>query len=1156
MATDSIFMNKNLLTNIRKSDQPVYFNGVNKAGDPLLVTLCGDFLDVCTVFYSPDANANLISFSDLRMFTDSLIEYDYSMNAFTLTTSSETQYVFDLKNKLYTCNMRNASVHETVAQREMQYTERELRTARDVRVMLRRLGSPNRFEVADMIKYNVFRNCPYSYDDIYRTYDIYGPDLLELRGKTVRRVPTPATPNRLPRVVPSEIDLFVDIFYVDSDAFLVSVSSKIALTMVDYLGRINTKGNKAHARNTESVKKHLFRHINNYRARNFRIVTVNCDGEGAFNAVADDLRAIGIDVNPHGPGQHVSVVERSIRLIKERVRGIYNTLPYTLPASLLVWLVYFAVNRINIVPRKGGLLHIPPREAFLGRKTDFKIDCRVEFGEYCLTTEPETDNTLKSRVEDCIALMPTSNLQGSVKFLSLRTGRIITRDQWTALPTPRYVIDWMNQKAAEQKQPAVLLNFIYGDVFLQPMPAEIPHHDVVHPPAPVIDIDNNLHNQNILPHAQPEVLNINPYANDANDDVPPDMLADDSDDDADSDDDGNVDDVDPDQVDNVPAPESEESPLPQSPHADIPVPPPADTNRYDLRSSHRGERTIWNSRTGAPSSQSYLNILFEPLFDAYDDSFVYNISVSKAMKKMPAEADKSMTSEVKQILEKGVMHPVRKSSLTQDQIQKVIPSFLFLKEKFDPTTGEFDKLKSRLVAGGHRQDRQMFTWNDTSSPTVNMPFVFLLAALAAKQRRNVRTIDIAGAYLNADMSKSNVLMRLDPVISKIVVKLDPSYKEYVNADGTIIVKLMRALYGSVEASKLWYDLLANVLESDGYVKNSLDPCVFNKSIDGVQCTVMVYVDDLMITSTSSKMIDDLTATLQSKFKSITVHDGKIHSYLGMSFDFSNDGEVKITMQKFIDELMNVYNVSSVSDTPCGNNLFELFPDSPLLDRKQMENFHSIVAKCLYLSKRVRPDILLTVSYLTSRVLEPNQADNRKLGRLLKYLNGTRDMGLILRPGDSTQIEADIDASYGSHSDGKSHSALHLSIGAGNILAKSSKQKLVGKSSTESELIALSDMCSTVVWVREFLIAQGEEPLPAKVYQDNQSAMALIERGRSTAERTRHIKIRYFWVKDRVDMGDINIVYKPTELMIADLLTKPLQGDRFKQLRRMLLNWYY
>jgi hypothetical protein len=304
------------------------------------------------------------------------------------------------------------------------------------------------------------------------------------------------------------------------------------------------------------------------------------------------------------------------------------------------------------------------------------------------------------------------------------------------------------------------------------------------------------------------------------------------------------------------------------------------------------------------------------------------------------------------------------------------------------------------------------------------------------------------------------------------------------------------------------------------------------------------------------MIEDLTNTLRTKFKSITVHDGKIHSYLGMSFDFSTQGEVKITMKKFIDELMDAYNVKSVSDTPSSNSLFDATKDSPLLDKKKSEQFHSCVAKCLYLSKRVRPDILLAVSYLTSRVIAPCEADQHKLNRLLKYLNGTRDMGLVLRPGETIHIEADIDASYGIHPDGKSHSALHLSIGAGNILAKSTKQKLVSKSSTEAELIALSDMCSTVVWVREFLIAQGENPLPATIYQDNQSAMALIERGKSSADRTRHIKIRYFWVKDRVEMGDVKIVYKPTESMIADLLTKPLQGDHFKELRRMLLNWYY
>ena len=254
-----------------------------------------------------------------------------------------------------------------------------------------------------MIRYNVFANCPFTYEDIYRAYDIYGPDLRELRGKTIRHVPIAPNPRSLPRVVPSELTLNTDIFYVDNDAFLVSVSSDIALTMVNHLGRINVKDGKVPVRSASVVnlKSHLLQHINNYQ-----ITTIYCDGEGAFGAIVEDLKSIGITVNPVGPNMHVGVVERTIRVIKERVRGIYNTLPYTLPASLVVWLVYYAVNRINLVPRRGGAFYIPPREAFLGRKTDFKIDCRVDFGEYCLTTET-VDNTLKARTEDCIALCPT-----------------------------------------------------------------------------------------------------------------------------------------------------------------------------------------------------------------------------------------------------------------------------------------------------------------------------------------------------------------------------------------------------------------------------------------------------------------------------------------------------------------------------------------------------------------------------------------------------------------------------------------------------------------------------------------------------------------------------------------------------------------------------
>jgi hypothetical protein len=309
MATDSVFNNVNLLHNIREADVPVRFRGVNGGGKPLIATMCGDFLDICNVYICENASANLLSFSDLRTQSDVNLEYDYSSNIFIITTHNDNEYIFNLRDKLYTCNFgNNAYIYDTVLERESLYTERQIRAARDVRIMLKRLGSPNRNEIANMIKYNVFMNCPYTYEDIYRAYDIYGPDLRELRGKTVRRVPIASKPYMIPRVVPSELTLNIDIFYIDNDAYLVSVSSDIAMTMVNYLGRLNIKDGKIPVRSATVVFKHLLQHINNYKARNFFVKMINCDGEGAFAVVSEDLKARGIAVNTFGPEQHVGVV--------------------------------------------------------------------------------------------------------------------------------------------------------------------------------------------------------------------------------------------------------------------------------------------------------------------------------------------------------------------------------------------------------------------------------------------------------------------------------------------------------------------------------------------------------------------------------------------------------------------------------------------------------------------------------------------------------------------------------------------------------------------------------------------------------------------------------------------------------------------------------
>ena len=129
----------------------------------------------------------------------------------------------------------------------------------------------------------------------------------------------------------------------------------------------------------------------------------------------------------------------------------------------------------------------------------------------------------------------------------------------------------------------------------------------------------------------------------------------------------------------------------------------------------------------------------------------------------------------------------------------------------------------------------------------------------------------------------------------------------------------------------------------------------------------------------------------------------------------------------------------------------------------------------------------------------------------------------------------------------------ITLGAGAIFVKSSKQKLNAKSSTEAELIGLSDALGQVIWTRHFLQAQGYDMGPATVFQDNMSTIHMVRNGAPTSERSRHVNIKFFFAKDRVDSGEIKVEYCPTEDMLADLFTKPLQGEQFRKLRALLLN---
>ena len=172
---------------------------------------------------------------------------------------------------------------------------------------------------------------------------------------------------------------------------------------------------------------------------------------------------------------------------------------------------------------------------------------------------------------------------------------------------------------------------------------------------------------------------------------------------------------------------------------------------------------------------------------------------------------------------------------------------------------------------------------------------------------------------------------------------------------------------------------------------------------------------------------------------------------------------------------------------------------------------------------------------------------------MKYINNKKALGIKLSVSGVIAVTAYVDASYGVHMDGKSHTGVVLTLGRGPIYCKSSKQKIVTRSSTESELVGLSDSLSQVLWTKNFLLAQGYILGAAIINEDNTSTILLATKGKSVHNRTKHINIKYVYIKEKIDDGEIVIQHLPTTEMIADILTKPLQGNLFVRLRSLMMN---
>lgn len=546
------------------------------------------------------------------------------------------------------------------------------------------------------------------------------------------------------------------------------------------------------------------------------------------------------------------------------------------------------------------------------------------------------------------------------------------------------------------------------------------------------------------------------------------------------------------------------------------------------------------------------------------------IGYGEAIRKLGDKATIAMKSEMEQLIRNDTWRPLSSEELmrlkddhyrnnnsnkrkadeseTVHQHLQILPCHMLTTEKYSPT-GEFIKVKSRLVANGKFEEEDAF--KDNYAPTVAPAAVMLIASIAAMENLIVGTIDVTGAYLKGNNLPEPIYMRLDSRMTKLAIQCREIYKNYVLADGTIVVQLIKPLYGLKEAAKLWNDNIHKALIEIGYKQTKKDQCIYYKCSKKSRNFVTLHVDDLFLAFKEKHLMDELITHLKWKYKEINYEISDNISYLGMQFKFDRiDKSVTITQHKCTNDILEEYQPNYTAENPANLDLFEDPPSEPF----DSKNFTSLVMKLMYLALRTRPDILLPVSFLATRSQNPSSKDAKKLMRIVEYLNKYPNLGITLRP-DTAVIFSYMDASYAVHWNALSHTGFTVQLGehGGPLCVKSSKQKLVATSSTEAELIALHDHLDIVLWLRELLIEFNYDIQPATIYQDNQSTIKLADKGHGNFKRTKHINVRYFYIKQCIDLQEIELEYLPTDQMVADILTKPLQGNKFRELRAKLMN---
>jgi hypothetical protein len=489
--------------------------------------------------------------------------------------------------------------------------------------------------------------------------------------------------------------------------------------------------------------------------------------------------------------------------------------------------------------------------------------------------------------------------------------------------------------------------------------------------------------------------------------------------------------------------------------------------------------------------------------------------------------------EVKSLESKGVFERIERPR----GVNVVGSKWVMLRKR--NADGEISRYKARGVAQGFSQVEGV-DYNETFAPVARLPSIRAILAYAAQNEWLVHHMDIKTAYLNAPLDK------------EIYMRPLPGCKSGGFLDE--VWRLLRAIYGLKQSGRQWYMFLAAALIALGFVRSCYDRCVFFLRDEADKVIMAISTDDLTLAANRAEAMLKAKRLIASRFEVTDL--GAITWLLGIDVRRESAPTISLGQTAYFDTILNRFGLQDAIpvSTPMRGDARLTLGNGPRTPEEKEEMaavpYRQAIGALMYASVATRPDIAYAVAFLAQFVQNPGRAHWNAVKHVFRYLKGTRAMRLVLGGGAPTLVGYS-DADWAQNYDRHSFSAYVFFFAGGAISWSSRKQRVVALSSTEAELIAVTEASKEGLWSRRFIAEIADTTLPPTVlYCDNQSALALCE-DTGFHTRTKHIDVRYYFIRETIEHGLFSVVHCPTGEMIADIGTKSLTRTPFEHLRSLV-----